>query len=248
MRCTGPAGSSATCGPLPKVPGAREEVRFQGSQQYSIRGHRGGVTRRRSCLGRVGSSLPCPPAPVLPFTQSAVSELLASLICPYLVQAGAVVKQGLEMDQKLDSGAKRYDSGTNEGTEQKGRRLDLSVPQVAGSAVAAIAAAVGASQLDVYGTIIGAGVVSVIATCGGSVFHYLFRRTGEHLRDAADQARPRGRQVRQRTDARLRQPAGACPTPWTCSTATTARPPRTAPSGGAGGARCSARWSSSSWR
>ncbi|WP_329455219.1 hypothetical protein [Streptomyces sp. NBC_01497] len=99
------------------------------------------------------------------------------------------------MDQKLDSGAKRYDSGTNEGTEQKGRRLDLSVPQVAGSAVAAIAAAVGASQLDVYGTIIGAGVVSVIATCGGSVFHYLFRRTGEHLRDAADQARPRGRQV-----------------------------------------------------
>ncbi|MCF3961748.1 hypothetical protein [Streptomyces fuscigenes] len=99
------------------------------------------------------------------------------------------------MDQKLDSGTKRYDSGANEGTEQKGRRLDLSVPQVAGSALAAIAAAVLASQLDVYGTIIGAGVVSVIATCGGSFFHYFFRRTGEQLRDAAAQARPRGRQV-----------------------------------------------------
>jgi hypothetical protein len=99
------------------------------------------------------------------------------------------------MDQKLDSGTKRYDSGTNEGTEQKGRRLDLSVPQVAGSALAAIAAAVLASQLDVYGTIIGAGVVSVIATCGGSIFHYLFRRTGDRLKDAAVQARPKGRQV-----------------------------------------------------
>ncbi|MCA1220199.1 hypothetical protein, partial [Streptomyces sp. 8L] len=99
------------------------------------------------------------------------------------------------MEQKLDSGTKRYDSGTNEGTEHKGKRLDLSVPQVAASAVAAIAAAVLASQLDVYGTIIGAGVVSVIATCGGSIFHYLFRRTGEHLRDAAEQARPKARQV-----------------------------------------------------
>ncbi|GAA3708309.1 hypothetical protein [Streptomyces tremellae] len=102
------------------------------------------------------------------------------------------------MDQKLESGAKRHDGGTHpgeEGAERRAGRLDLSVPQVAGSAVAAVAAAVLASQLDVYGTIIGAGVVSVIATCGGSIFHYLFRRTGERIKDVAEQARPRGRQV-----------------------------------------------------
>ncbi|MEU3598568.1 hypothetical protein ABZ714_07520 [Streptomyces sp. NPDC006798] len=68
-------------------------------------------------------------------------------------------------------------------TGQQGpRRLDLSVPQVAGSALAAVAAAVLASRLGVYGTIIGAGVVSVVATCGGSVFQHLFSRTGDQLR------------------------------------------------------------------
>ncbi|MFI2212442.1 hypothetical protein [Streptomyces sp. NPDC020141] len=83
----------------------------------------------------------------------------------------------------------RPDTGTDE-TEERGRRLDLSVPQVAGSALAAVAAAVLASRLGVYGTIIGAGVVSVVATCGGSVFQHLFSRTGEQLRGTA-QGRPR---------------------------------------------------------
>ncbi|WP_329402136.1 hypothetical protein [Streptomyces melanogenes] len=79
------------------------------------------------------------------------------------------------------------------GTKRDERRLDLSVPQVAGSALAAIAAAVLASQLGVYGTIVGAGVVSVVATCGGTVFQHLFRRTGEQLRDATVQSLPRTR-------------------------------------------------------
>ncbi|GGP65572.1 hypothetical protein [Streptomyces melanogenes] len=79
------------------------------------------------------------------------------------------------------------------GTKQDERRLDLSVPQVAGSALAAIAAAVLASQLGVYGTIVGAGVVSVVATCGGTVFQHLFRRTGEQLRDATVQSLPKAR-------------------------------------------------------
>ncbi|MFI1103605.1 hypothetical protein [Streptomyces melanogenes] len=79
------------------------------------------------------------------------------------------------------------------GTKQDERRLDLSVPQVAGSALAAIAAAVLASQLGVYGTIVGAGVVSVVATCGGTVFQHLFRRTGEQLRDVTVQSLPRAR-------------------------------------------------------
>ncbi|MFF3449985.1 hypothetical protein ACFYXJ_22950 [Streptomyces sp. NPDC002667] len=79
--------------------------------------------------------------------------------------------------------------------EPRKKRLDLSVPQVAGSAVAAVVAAKLASYFGVYGTILGAGLVSVVATCGGTVFQHFFRRTGEQLRDAAVPARPRSRQV-----------------------------------------------------
>ncbi|MGI5340497.1 hypothetical protein ACQEVS_25430 [Streptomyces sp. CA-181903] len=89
------------------------------------------------------------------------------------------------MDDKAESGAKA-----------KGKRLDLSVAQVAGSALAAVVAALLAGKLGVYGTVIGAGVVSVVATTGGTVFQHLFRRTGEQVRDVAVQAaRPRLRQV-----------------------------------------------------
>lgn len=84
--------------------------------------------------------------------------------------------------------------------EPERRRIDLSLPQVAGSAVAAVAAAVMASQLGVYGTIAGAGVMSVVATCGGSVFQHFFRRTGEQIREVTVQAKhPDGRQVAVRT-------------------------------------------------
>ncbi|OKH93710.1 hypothetical protein AB852_17425 [Streptomyces uncialis] len=80
--------------------------------------------------------------------------------------------------------------------ESDGRkRLDLSVPQVAGSAVAAVVAAKLASNVGVYGTIIGAGLVSIVATCGGSVFQHFFARTGERVRGAAVQSMPRARQV-----------------------------------------------------
>ncbi|MEU8674919.1 hypothetical protein [Streptomyces sp. NPDC048560] len=85
-------------------------------------------------------------------------------------------------------------------TETKERRIDLSLPQVAGSAVAAVAAAVMASQLGVYGTILGAGVMSIVATCGGSVFQHFFRRTGEQIREVTVQVKhPAGRQVTVRT-------------------------------------------------
>ncbi|WP_420706468.1 hypothetical protein [Streptomyces sp. 303MFCol5.2] len=65
----------------------------------------------------------------------------------------------------------------------KGKRIDLNVPQVAGSAVAAVVAAKLASYFGVYGTILGAGLVSVVATCGGTLFQHFFRRTGEQFRD-----------------------------------------------------------------
>ncbi|WP_329462593.1 hypothetical protein [Streptomyces sp. NBC_01431] len=80
------------------------------------------------------------------------------------------------------------------GTEDN-KRIDLSVPQVAGSALAAVTAAVLASTLGVYGTFIGAGVVSVVATCGGTVFQHFFRRTGEQLREVTVQAKVGSRHV-----------------------------------------------------
>ncbi|MGW6401408.1 hypothetical protein [Streptomyces sp. NPDC055134] len=84
----------------------------------------------------------------------------------------------------------------------KGKRLDLSVPQVAGSAVAAVVAAKLAAGLGVYGTIVGAGVVSALATCGGSLFQHFFRRTGEQIRDAAGQAIPKVRPIPVTDDGR----------------------------------------------
>ncbi|NUS16068.1 MAG: hypothetical protein HOY69_32495, partial [Streptomyces sp.] len=78
-------------------------------------------------------------------------------------------------------------------------RLDLNVPQVAGSAVAAVVAAKLASNLGVYGTIIGAGVVSILGTCGGTILQHVFRRTGRHVQEVAVQARPGARRVRERT-------------------------------------------------
>ncbi|WP_185027597.1 hypothetical protein [Streptomyces candidus] len=86
------------------------------------------------------------------------------------------------MNKKLDTDA-----------EPTKRRIDLSVAQVAGSAVAAVVAAVLASQLGVYGTVIGAGVVSVVATSGGTIFQHVFKRTGEQLREVTVHAKPKGR-------------------------------------------------------
>ncbi|MFJ3933705.1 MULTISPECIES: hypothetical protein [unclassified Streptomyces] len=91
-----------------------------------------------------------------------------------------------------ESGANRRDE-PEERPAGAPRRIELSVPQVAGSALAAVAAAVLASRLGVYGTIVGAGVVSIVATCGGPLFQHLFSRTGEQLRVAAAPGRRRPR-------------------------------------------------------
>ncbi|MFF0889223.1 hypothetical protein [Streptomyces sp. NPDC003456] len=76
------------------------------------------------------------------------------------------------------------DGVVGETAVKKAKRIDLNVPQVAGAAVAAVLAAKLASYFGVYGTILGAGVVSVVATCGGSLFQHFFTRTGEQLRGA----------------------------------------------------------------
>jgi hypothetical protein len=82
------------------------------------------------------------------------------------------------------------EESSEDGTEGR-QRIDLNVPQVAGGAVAAVLAAKLASYFGVYGTILGAGVVSVVATCGGTLFQHFFKRTGEQIRGAtAVAARP----------------------------------------------------------
>ncbi|MFG2141705.1 hypothetical protein [Streptomyces sp. NPDC048650] len=85
------------------------------------------------------------------------------------------------------------DEETESDRKKKERRIDLSIAQVAGSALAAAIAAFLAGRLGVYGTIIGAGVVSVVATTGGSIFQHLFRRTGEQLKEATVTTRPKPR-------------------------------------------------------
>ncbi|MFD7029993.1 hypothetical protein ACFWAR_18320 [Streptomyces sp. NPDC059917] len=95
------------------------------------------------------------------------------------------------MGHKTTRGMETLESiGGVEPPEKK--KLDLSAAQVAGSSLATVAAAVLASKLGVYGTILGAGVVSVVATAGGPVIGHLFRRTGDQLRESA---RPKARQV-----------------------------------------------------
>ncbi|MER7396108.1 hypothetical protein ABT381_11390 [Streptomyces sp. NPDC000151] len=88
------------------------------------------------------------------------------------------------MDDRTDSKTKKTG---------KEKRIDLSVAQVAGSALAAAVAAYLAGRLGVYGTVIGAGIVSVVATTGGSIFQHLFRRTGEQVKEATVSTRPRPR-------------------------------------------------------
>lgn len=106
------------------------------------------------------------------------------------------------------------------GREPGEKRIDLSLPQVAGSAMAAVAAAVAASQLGVYGTILGAGVMSVVATCGGSVFQHFFRRTGEQIREVTVQVKHPGREVTVHT--RQTREGGDPDAPWADSGTRTA--------------------------
>ncbi|MCW2504109.1 MAG: hypothetical protein JWO79_2393 [Actinomycetia bacterium] len=60
--------------------------------------------------------------------------------------------------------------------------LDLSVTKILASALAAISAAVAASYLGAMGTIIGAGVGSIIATVSTSIYQHSIKRTSEKLK------------------------------------------------------------------
>lgn len=79
----------------------------------------------------------------------------------------------------------RTDGKGENGAGGKTKRFDLSLAQVMGSAVATVIAAFLAGQLGVYGTFLGAGMVSLVATSGGPIFQHLFRRTGEQIKEVA---------------------------------------------------------------
>lgn len=77
----------------------------------------------------------------------------------------------------------------------------LSVTKIAGSALAAITAAVAASYLGVAGTVIGAAVMSVATTVGTDIYTHYLRRTGTKVRQ-------RTTTVRRRRPADPEPPAG----------------------------------------
>ena len=58
---------------------------------------------------------------------------------------------------------------------------DISAAQVAGSALAAVSAAVVASFLGVGGTVIGAALGSIVASVGGALYSHSFKRAGDRL-------------------------------------------------------------------
>ncbi|MBB4932211.1 hypothetical protein F4561_003031 [Lipingzhangella halophila] len=69
------------------------------------------------------------------------------------------------------------------------RRIELSTSQVAGAGLATMTAATAASYLGVYGTIIGAAVMSVLSTAGTAVMQHFFQRSGDRAKDIAGRAR-----------------------------------------------------------
>jgi hypothetical protein len=62
-----------------------------------------------------------------------------------------------------------------------GRRPDISLAQVAASALAAVSAAVVASFLGVGGTVLGAALGSTVATIAGAVYAHTFRQARDKL-------------------------------------------------------------------
>ncbi len=65
---------------------------------------------------------------------------------------------------------------------KKARRFDLSITQIVASVLASVSAATAASKLGVAGTIVGAAVVSAIATTASAVYGHSLRETNARLR------------------------------------------------------------------
>ncbi|MEO3885576.1 hypothetical protein [Nonomuraea sp. B5E05] len=75
--------------------------------------------------------------------------------------------------------------GLIRGMSGEQRTFELTVPQIMGSALAAVTAAVAASYLGVAGTVIGAAVMSVASTIAGAVYTHYLARTSDRVKQRA---------------------------------------------------------------
>lgn len=95
----------------------------------------------------------------------------------------------------------------------EGTRLQVSLTQVVAGALATTSAAVAASFIGVYGTIIGAAVMSVVSTVGATVYEHSIHRSKAKLRDVRDGTRltrvPGGVVARMRRGISAMTPSGA---------------------------------------
>lgn len=78
-------------------------------------------------------------------------------------------------------------ASAEEGEEPK-KKIDLSPTQVAGAALASVTAAFLGSRLGVAGTMLGAGLTSVVITVGGALYQRSFDRAKEKAVNAAAKA------------------------------------------------------------
>ena len=80
--------------------------------------------------------------------------------------------------------------------KQEPERLNLNAAQVAGGALAAVTSAVAASRFGVAGTLIGAGLASVVSTTGTTVYSHVLRRTGSRARGVLEELLRHGEHAR----------------------------------------------------
>ena len=76
---------------------------------------------------------------------------------------------------------------------KESRTIELSAPQILGGALAAASAAVASSWLGVAGTVLGAVVVSVVATVGTALYTHSLERSSKVLRQTLPIERATGR-------------------------------------------------------
>ncbi|MFC7745014.1 hypothetical protein ACFQXA_35120 [Nocardiopsis composta] len=77
--------------------------------------------------------------------------------------------------------ARRGDAG--DGDQEEKKKINLSAPQVIAGGIATLTAATAASFLGVYGTILGAAVMSVMSTAGTAVTQHFLERSRDKAKE-----------------------------------------------------------------
>lgn len=80
-------------------------------------------------------------------------------------------------------------------------RLNLNATQVAAGALASVTSAIVASRFGVGGTLVGAGLASVVTTTGSTLYSHVLRRTGSRARGVLDELPRHGHQGLHRAGA-----------------------------------------------